>query len=277
LLQEDTVSLSGEYGALTGADGVTKDNAALYHRFFLDCCDYFDYTSCLWDTSCFFDRRALAFRDADLAAVYISRNQETEIDSSEVRTSAKHDMDALIESAPDTFKNDVISVDDNTAVAWIMWNDGGWSISYSVGDKYDPDSVSPGLKTTDAVINGEGIYTVKLDFTGTSNGYSASTAFSAIGISNGELLFPGYVVDITECRINGEIYHFKGRPYTTSDDGKCTRVNLFNEWVTAVPRDKARVRYGDLTGTTATPINRNDAVIGHIETIEITFWYGPRK
>ena len=108
-------------------------------------------------------------------------------------------------------------------------------------------------------------------------GYSAGVAFSALGIANGEDLFPGYCIHITECLINGEKYTLKGRPYTTSDDGHCTRANLFNEWVTKIPRDKARVLYGDLTGISATLINRNDPVISHIESIYITFVYAPRK
>ena len=71
-----------------------------------------------------------------------------------------------------------------------MWNSGDWQQSYSVGDTYTPDSVTPGLKPTDAVIDGPGDYTVALDFTGTDRGYSNSTAFSAIGIRNGESFVP---------------------------------------------------------------------------------------
>ena len=67
-----------------------------------------------------------------------------------------------------------------------------------------------------------------------------------------------------------------GRPYTTSDDGKCTRVNLFNEWVTAIPAD-ARVLYGPPIGASATVINRNDEIISHIETISVTFLYEQKK
>ena len=85
-------------------------------------------------------------------------------------------------------------------------------------------------------------------------------------------------VDLSDIReFDGEKYALKGRPYTTSDDGHCTRANLFNEWVTKVPRDKARVLYGDLTGVSPTLINRNDPVISHIESIYITFVYAPRK
>ena len=160
------------------------------------------------------------------------------------------------------------------ALAWIMWNDGSWALTHSVGDTYNADSISEGLVATNAIITGEGKYTVGLDFTGTAQGYSASVAFAAIGISNGEALYPNYLVNIKEVRINGEIYRLKGRAYTTSDDGVCTRVNLYNEWVTSVPKT-ARLPGGNLAGATPTPINRNDAVIAEIKTIEIDFEYVP--
>ena len=260
----------GEYGALPGSDGY-KENAVAYTAAFLDCCDMLGFASCLWDTSGYYVRTEQAITDAGMAELYLSR--AARLTSAE----AKASFDAAKEAAPERFNTEAIVLDDTTSVAWIMWNDGGWSLSYSVGDTYNPDSISPGIVATDAVITGEGTYTVALDFTGTEQGYSASTAFSALGIANGEALYPGYCVNITECLINGEVYRFKGRPYTTSDDGLCTRVNLYNEWVTSINRDTARVPVGDLTGITATPINRNDEVIGHIETIQITFTYAPRK
>jgi endoglucanase len=158
-----------------------------------------------------------------------------------------------------------------------MWNDGGWALSYSVGDTYTPDSISAGLKVTDAEITGPGLYTVGIDFSGTQQGVSNSVAFAAIGILNGEKLFPNYIIDIKEVLINGEIYRLKGRAYTTSDNSVTTRVNLFNEWVTSIPVGTARMHYGNLAGATPTPINRNDAAIAKIETIYITFEYSPMK
>ena len=262
----------GEYGALPGSDGKTKKNAVAYHEQFLNNCIYHGFVGCLWDTSGYYVRRDLAFADPDMAALYARYAAE-----GKTADQALLDLTAAADSAPLSLKEDAIEVSADKAVAWIMWNDGGWSMSYSVGDTYSPDSVTPGIKTTDVEITGPGTYTVGLDFTGTEKGYSAGTAFSALGIANGEDLFPGYCVHITECLINGEKYTFKFRPYTTSDDGHCTRVNLFNEWVTQVPRDKARVLYGDLTGTSAQLINRNDPVISHIESIYITFQYAPRK
>ncbi len=268
----------GEYGALP-INAELKENTVNYHQRFLDNCDYYDYTSCLWDCSGFYIRKELKMGDADVAALYAGRNAATEEGKAyeQVQQEAKARMDAQLSQAPDTFRKDAVVAGNDKAVAWIMWSDGSWTYSYSVGDEYQPDTISAGLVATDAVINGEGTYKVALDFTGTEKGYSASVAFAAIGIANGEKLFPGYVLDITECKINGEVYRFKGRPYTTSDNSICTRVNLFNEWVTKVPRENARVRFGDLTGVTPTPINRNDPAIEKIETIEITFWYGLRK
>ena len=116
-----------------------------------------------------------------------------------------------------------------------------------------------------------------LDFTGTEKGYAANTAFSAIGISNGEQKFPGYCIFFTEAVINGETVKLKGRNYTYSDDGKCTRSNLYNEWVDMKnARGGARVLYGDLTGISATVLDRELDVMQKIRTLEITFRYEPR-
>lgn len=269
----------GEYGALPGSDGVMKDNIVNYHTRFLDNCDYYDYTSCLWDCSGFFVRRSLKMSDEGLAALYAGRNaaSETGKEYTAVQEAAKARMDAQLQEAPKSFRTDIMEVGDDQAVAWIMWNDGSWALSYSVGDKYQPETISPGIVATDAIIDGEGTYKVALDFTGTSNGYASSVAFGALGIANGERLYPGWVVDITECKINGEVYQFSGVPYTTTDNRICTRVNLFNEWVTQVPKGNARVLHGDLDSITATPINRNDPQVSRIKTLELTFWYGPRK
>ena len=157
-----------------------------------------------------------------------------------------------------------------------MWNSADWQQSYSVGDTYTPDSRTPGLKPTDAVIDGPGDYTVALDFTGTEQGYSNSTAFSAIGIRGGETLHPGWAVHIKSLRINGEEYTLKARPYTTSDDGVGSRVNIFNEWVTAIPAD-ARALYGPNIGISPVIIDRSDEIFSHIRTIEISFTYAEKK
>ena len=271
----------GEYGALPGPDGKMKDNALLYHRNFLLNCQLYGYCGCLWDTSGFFVRKSLAFSDADMAKLYDEMRfdlQDAPLSEyvEKITSQARESLKALQEDAPETFLENAVELTDDTCVAWIMWNSGDWAQSYSVGDTYTPDALSPGLKVKDAVIDGPGEYTVSLDFTGTANGFSNSTAFCALGIMNGETLHPDWAVHIVELTINGEPYKMTGRPYTTSDDGKCTRVNLFNEWVTAVPAT-ARVLYGPPIGASAVVINRNDEVISHIETFSVTFRYEEKK
>ena len=265
----------GEYGALPGSDGL-KDNTLAYHTAFLDACTKYNLTNCLWDCSGLYKRVSQTFADDDILAMYQEKRQANEEgqDYADVQAAAAAEIAAAAAEAPVTFQQDAVVVDDQTALAWIMWNDGSWALTHSVGDTYNADAISEGLVATNAIITGEGKYTVGLDFTGTAQGYSASVAFAAIGISNGEALYPNYVINIKEVRINGEIYRLKGRAYTTSDDGLCTRVNLYNEWVTSVPKT-ARLPGGNLAGATPTPINRNDAVIAEIKTIEIDFEYVP--
>ena len=267
----------GEYGALPCSDGL-KDNTLAYHTAFFDACTKYNLTNCLWDCSGLYKRVSQTFADDDILAMYQEKRQANEEgqDYADVQAAAAAEAAAAAAEAPVTFLQDAVVVDDQTALAWIMWNDGSWALTHSVGDTYNADSISEGLVATNAVITGEGKYTVGLDFTGTAQGYSASVAFAAIGISNGEALYPNYLVNIKEVRINGEIYRLKGRAYTTSDDGVCTRVNLYNEWVTSVPKT-ARLPGGNLAGATPTPINRNDAVIAEIKTIEIDFEYVPMK
>lgn len=265
----------GEYGALPCSDGL-KDNTLAYHTAFLDACTKYDLTNCLWDCSGLYKRVSQTFADDDILAMYQEKRQANEEgqDYTDVQAAAAAEAAAAAAEAPVTFQQDAVVVDDQTALAWIMWNDGSWALTHSVGDTYNADAISEGLVATNAIITGEGKYTVGLDFTGTAQGYSASVAFAAIGISNGEALYPNYLINIKEVRINGEIYRLKGRAYTTSDDGLCTRVNLYNEWVTSVPKT-ARLPGGNLAGATPTPINRNDAVIAEIKTIEIDFEYVP--
>ena len=271
----------GEYGALTGSDGIMKANAPAYHKAFLDCCDALDFTSCLWDCSGFFVRREGRIVEEEMAAVYAGRNVASEAgkDYSEIAAAGKAALDATIADAPETLVETSVTVSDETAVAWIMFSEGSWAISYSVGDTYTPDSITPGVTPTDVQITGEGKYTIALDFTGTEKGYAENTAFSAVGISNGEQLFPGYCIHITEIRINGEPVKLKGRNYTCSDDGKCTRSNLFNEWVDmkGITKAVARVMYGDLTGISATILDRGLDCMNRIETLEVDFMYGPHK
>lgn len=118
-------------------------------------------------------------------------------------------------------------------------------------------------------VDGPGTYTLSLDFSGVKDGEIPGVAFMAVGIANGEATFPGYFIDITEVKVNGEAIEL-GKDFTTTDDGIVTRSNIWNEWVTDIPAE-ARVADGDLEGVTA-KIATAEALSG-IKTIDVTFDY----
>lgn len=264
----------GEYAAMLNTDGSVKDNYCDFAGNLLYNCDYYGYCPVLWDCSNLFIRTDLAFFDEDVAALYSERSLAAQADltEEEIKENAKTAMEEAYENAADKLAVD--DVDPDGATAWIMYNSGDWGITYSVGDVYDPASKTDGLVATDVEITGAGTYTVSLDFTGVEGGYAVGTVFSALAISNGELLYPDYIIKITDLQINGESYTLKGKQYTTSDDEKCTRVNLYNQWVTEIP-EEARTADGSLMGASATLINPDD--LDHVETITITFDYGPAE
>lgn len=257
----------GEYAVM----GNGKDNRIDFYDNFLTNCDLYDFCPVLWDCSEFYKRRSLKWADEEIGELFDERRYANEADLSieEIKENAQTRLDDTLEGATESFvSSDEILPADDKAVAWIMFQSGDWGIAYSVGDNYDPSNKTAGVQGTNAEITGEGTYTVSLDFTGCGTAYG--TAFSALGISNGETLFPGYTVTIDQILINGAPYELAGKEYTCSDDGKCTRVNLYNGWVPAPP-DDARTADGDLIGCTAQimPLGNKDAV----NTLSITFTY----
>lgn len=269
----------GEYGVLAKSDGTLKKNAALYYKNFLDNCDLYNFCPLLWDCNNLYNRQDCRIIDDEIAALYKERAYANEAAMTDEEKAARPDkikaeMDQAYADAPAAFDDNAIDLDDSTSVAWIMINSSDWNVMYSVGDVYDPGAKTDGLVATDVEITGEGTYTVSLDFTGVPGGYANGMAFSALAIGNGELLYPGYTVNITEVLVNGEPYTLTAKPYTTSDDARCTRVNLYNEWVTQVP-DDARTPDGDTTGIS--PVIFDNADLTHMETLSITFEYAPGK
>ncbi|MBQ7359393.1 MAG: glycoside hydrolase family 5 protein [Lachnospiraceae bacterium] len=260
----------GEYGVLMET-GDMKPHTLEYYTNFLANCDLYGYCPMLWDCNNMYMRNQAKMYDADVAQLYLdhsySLNQKN-MTKEEIIADAKATLEAELAKA-----EDVGGVDENTALAWIMYNSSDWAISYSVGDVFDDTSATAGIVATNAEITGEGTYTIGLDFTGTSAGAANSVVFSAIGISNGEVLYPGYIINIKEIKINGEPYKMVGgRPYTSSDDKVCTRSNLYNAWVTAVP-DDARVQGGNINY--CTPCVLDAETLGMVKTIEVTFEYLP--
>lgn len=270
----------GEYAVLTKSDGSLKNNTADFTANFLDNCDLYGYVPMLWDTNAFYKRDALKITDETLAKLYYDRRLETESGSTldQVKEKAKTAMAERLKVAIENDKTTIgpVLTGSENAVAWIMFNSLDYSVTYSVGDVYDPTLKSEGIVATDAKIDKAGTYTIGLDFTGTANGYAESTVFSAIGISNGELLFPNHIINITEVLVNGTPYTLKGIPYTTADDEICTRLNLYNGWVTKVDASKARFTNPNMANfLSAMVIDPKD--LDKIETLSITFDYVPSK
>ncbi len=155
--------------------------------------------------------------------------------------------------------------------AYVQFAGGDWLASfYNDGKEYA--SYNDTVKIT-----GNGSYSVTLhavaSFTDESTGEAATAegstdlAFAALSVPNGEVLFPGMILTIDSVEVDGTEVALEGVPYTSSDDGIETRVNLYNEWVSAVPED-GRVVGGDLSKCTPTALGKS---IGAWKTMTINF------
>lgn len=267
----------GEYGVLPKADGSLKKDTLAYLANFHDNMELYGYVPMLWDTSSFFIRTELKIVDEGLAEFFKERSLalRSSLTEEEVKDRARASMTAALEIAQqrDEQAGPVLG-GSGEAVAWIMFNSGDYLVAYSVGDIYTPTAKTEGIIATDVVIEEAGTYTVALDFRGTEQGYASSISFSAVGIANGEILFPGYVIEIKKLLINGKPYNMRGKPYTTADDGVCTRVNLYNEWVTSIPENIRVLNDNFLPYVSATLLSKLN--IDKIETIEVEFDYVPK-
>ncbi len=259
----------GEYAVMKSSGIGQKPDTDKFYKNFLDNCDLYNYCPLLWDCSNLYRRSTGKISDETVAAVFKDRTAADEAgkDYGDIQAKAKADIDAAYELSMETAMKDVsVPASDEYAAAWIMYQSSDWSIAYSVGDTYDPTNKTTGVKDSNVIIEGEGTYTVGLDFSSVN---AKGTAFCALGISNGETLFPGYNVTIDEIRINGEPIELTAKDYTCSDDGRCTRVNLYNQWVTTVP-EGARRADGNLDGCAAQIMDLGNT---KIKTMEVTFTY----
>lgn len=260
----------GEYAVMMKNGGIKPETDKFYKNL-LDNCDLYDFCPVLWDCSNFYKRRSLKTADEACAKLFDERRcaNEQALTTEQVKQNARESLAAFEEAANTEAMADVdLPASDDMAIAWIMFQSADYKKSYSVGDVYDPTSKTFGIKATNAEITGEGSYSVTLDFT--DSGAAWGTAFSALGISNGETFFPGYTITIDEILINGEPYELAAREYTASDDKKCTRVNLFNGWVSSLP-DDARTPDGNFDGCSAQimPLDSNVK----IDTLTVNFTY----
>ncbi len=257
----------GEYGALpiydsTTGTNTTQMNTVEFTSYFLDHCDVNNWVPLLWDTNGTYDKTHCQIRDPEVAALFLSRSYEKEAAAGNTYIdSVKKEMKATYDAAPDMWDG-VETYEPGTPVAWIMWNGGAGT--YSVGDVFNPADNTAGITATNAVVEGPGEYTVSLDFAGGNDGLT----FAALAIANAELLYPKSYIVIKSITVDGRELSLTAVPYTSSDDGKCTRVNLINEWVKTLPSD-ARTVMGDMKNASPVIIDKKDMV--GIKNITITF------
>jgi hypothetical protein len=148
--------------------------------------------------------------------------------------------------------------------ACIMYADSSWTYSYFGGEP-ENDVIA-----NNATVTGPGTYSVGLDFTQTADGKASGLAFAALGINTGERSFPGYLINIKEIKVNGNPISFS-KGYTSTDEGVTTRMNIFNEWVSGMPKD-ARSWDGEVDDANWIIIDK--AAFDSVETVEVTFEYG---
>lgn len=260
------------YGVIIGEWGVLKseggEDMCNYYENFLNNCDAYGYAPMLWDCSTVYDRSTCKMKYDDVAKIITNHSfdKQKDADVEEFKAAALKKTQKAESDAQD------VVIEDGTA--WIMFNSSDYQVSYAVGDDH-PSGGTAGIKAEEAVVTGEGTYTVSLDFTETAGKYATSFIFAAIGIYNGEKLFPGYIIDIQELVINGEKVDIKDKWYTTTDDKKCTRLNLYNGWVSSIP-DAARTSDGDPASANPTGVILPEDYT-QIKTISVTFTYGPAK
>lgn len=275
LFQQLTKFTEQGYGVVIGEYAVmgktTKPDTDKFYNNLLDNCDLYNYCPVLWDCSSLYRRSLRKIDDETIAQIFKDRcaANESGKDYADVQSAARANLDKALEESNKEFMEGIsIPASDDTAVAWIMYQSSDYSVAYSVGDKYDPTNMTLGIAAKNVEVTGEGTYTVSLDFTGC--GGTRGVAFSALGIYNGEKFFPGYIVTIDEIKINGEVRELAGKDYTCSDDKNCTRVNLYNQWVSSIPAE-ARRADGDLTDASATILSLKEKE--KVNTMEITFTY----
>ncbi len=146
----------------------------------------------------------------------------------------------------------------------------------TVGYYWGTDADTLTYAATNAKIEGNGQYTVAVD--ASTNGYNQTTGFSdmqgltfaAVIVKNGTTLYPNMVITIDSIKLDGTEVEMTKKPYTSSDDGKEMRSNIYNGYVDAsnVP-DDARTADGDLTN--CSPQVVDPASFGNYKKVEVTF------
>ncbi len=136
---------------------------------------------------------------------------------------------------------EAVAAESGDAILYMV--DGQWYLQY--------DGTADSLMTYGAgvaKITGDGDYTVSVtidtnairyDATGDANGelVAGGINFAAVKVFDGTTLFPNMSIEIKEIRIDGKAIEMTAKNYTSSDDGKEMRANIYNSWVNSLPED----------------------------------------
>ena len=247
----------GEYGALPVYINNTSyeiPNTIEYTDYFLNVCDVNNFCPVLWSTGNSYNKTTLNMISDEQTKLFTSRCYAEESAAGDSYLEAvKKEMEEVAAAAPEKWEGQEVYAP-GTPVAWIMWNGGAGT--YSVGDKFNSADNTAGITATNVVVDGAGEYTVSLDFAGGNDGLT----FAALAIADGEVLYPGAIINIKEVTLDGVAVPFENF-YTSSDDKKCTRVNIYNGWCgdlqKQVAKDDCNFRTvdGDLSNISATPLD----------------------
>ncbi|MBR1592282.1 MAG: hypothetical protein IJ666_04650 [Ruminococcus sp.] len=173
-----------------------------------------------------------------------SEEAETVADE-ETETAADEEEDVPIAVADDEveFEDAVVAESGDAYLAineeqgWIQyWGANDTMLTYNAGVPH---------------IEGNGSYTVSV--TADTNGFRYDTAgdandasavpsglmFAAVMIKDGKTLFPDAIITIDSIKVDGNEIAMTAKNYTSSDDGKELRSNIYNGWVNQLPEDAA--------------------------------------
>ena len=260
----------GEYAVLTDSSTPKADTDKFYTNF-LNNCDYYNFCPMLWDCNNLYDKYTCTMPDDTMRELFTSRSRDKQasLSDDEIQAKASEGIEAMKKEAEErTFEDMAIPASDSDAIAWIMYNSTDFRISYSVGDQYDPTNMSDGVVAQNVIVTGDGQYEVSLDFS--KAGQAKGIGFAALGISNGEDLFPGCTIKIDEITINDEAVELSAKEYTSSDDEHCTRVNIYNGYINSAP-DDARSYDGSLDGASPQIVNVDKNTLIRSMKIKFTF------
>ncbi|MFA5290313.1 MAG: hypothetical protein WC351_04655, partial [Candidatus Izemoplasmatales bacterium] len=136
--------------------------------------------------------------------------------------------------------------------AYFALADNSWAVQY-----WGPTSTSntDGVVVNLPVITGYGQYTTSIDFSGVEGGVLPDITFFGLEVTGGEQYFPYNIIHIDALVINGvDVTAGLGNPYTTSDNGFETRVNIYNAWVSEITGNRFASGL-TLEDVTATPLD----------------------